>query len=282
MTTRTARQFTSALYILAAMLLAGLGLKSFLLPSHFIDGGVTGVSMLVSALSGVPLPALLLVVNAPFIAIAYRHVGRMFAVKSLIGIAGLAALLAFFPYPAATTDKLLAAVFGGFFVGAGIGLAIRGGSVLDGTEVLALILSKKTFATVGGVILALNVCIFTVAAFFLGIEPALYSMLTYFAASKTIDFLLHGIEQLNGVLIFSPQSAQVKDAILNEMGRGVTILKGLGGFTETEQDVLFCVITRLEITRIKTIVAEWDDAAFVVMLPVGETSGGVVKRRVFH
>jgi len=154
--------------------------------------------------------------------------------------------------------------------------------VLDGTEVLALIVSKNTFATVGDVILGLNVVIFTGAAFFLGIELALYSMLTYFAASQTIDYLLHGIEEYNGVTIFSAQSEKIKEALLNQLGRGVTVFKGRGGYTESEQDILFCVVTRLEITKLKTVVEEHDESAFLVIAPIHETSGGVVKQRAFH
>ncbi len=261
---------------------AGLGLNGFLLPNHFIDGGVTGVSMLLATLSGVPLPVLLLIVNAPFVAVGYRHIGKPFAVKSALAISGLALCLALIPYPTVTTDHLLAAVFGGFFVGAGIGLAIRGGGVLDGTEVLAVLVSKKTFATIGDVIFGLNVLIFAAAAFFLGIEPALYSMLTYFAASKTIDFLLHGFDEYTGVTIFSAHSDKIKSAILDQLGRGVTIYKGRGGYTEAEQDILFCVITRLEIAKLKNIVEEHDADAFTVMHPINETRGGTVKRREFQ
>src|SRR5262249_1481325 len=159
-------------------------------------------------------------------------------VKSSLAIVGLAVCLVAVPFPLATDDKLLGAVFGGFFVGAGVGLAIRGGGVLDGTEILAVILSKRTFATVGEGILGLTVLIFSVAAAFLGVEPALYSVLTYFAAFKTIDYLLHGIEAYNGVTIFSARNEVIRQAILAEMGRGVTVLKAVGGYTAAEQEVL--------------------------------------------
>src|ERR687894_229300 len=200
------REGAGAALIVLGVLSAALGLKGFLLPSRFIDGGVTGVSMLVAELSGVPLAALIVVFNIPFLVFGYRQVGRAFALKSVAAIFGLAACLAFVKFPVVTDDKLLTAVFGGFFIGAGIGLAIRGGGVLDGTEVAALVLSKRLGTQVGDIILVLNVLIFAVAAAFLGVEPALYSMLTYFAASKTIDFILHGIEEFNGVTIVSPRS----------------------------------------------------------------------------
>lgn len=276
------RHLWSAVSLIVGTLVAGLGLASFLLPNHFIDGGVTGVSMLLAHLTGIPLPVLLVLVNAPFILLGYRHVGRLFAIKSSLAILGLALVIAVIPYPVATGDKLLGSVFGGFFVGAGVGLAIRGGGVLDGTEILAVILSKRTFATLGEVILGLNVVIFSIAAIFLGVEPALYSILTYIAATKTIDYLLHGIEAFNGVLIVSAQHEVIRQAILSELGRGVTAFKATGGFTTTEQEVLFCVVTRLEITRLEALVKSKDDAAFTVILPVLETSGGVIKKRTFH
>lgn len=268
--------------LVAGTLVAALGIASFLLPNHFIDGGVTGISMLAASFLGVPLAVPLVLVNAPFVAMGYFHIGKAFAVKSSLAILGLALCLVFIPFPVATSDKLLGAVFGGFFVGAGVGLAIRGGGVLDGTEILAVILSKKTFATVGEVILGLNVIIFSVAALFLGVEPALYSVLTYFAAFKTIDYLLHGIEAYNGVTIFSARHEAIRQAILSEMGRGVTVMKALGGYTATEQEILYCVVTRLELNRLESLIKARDENAFIVVAPVHEVSGGVVKQRVFH
>ena len=276
------RHLGSAIYLVAGTLVSAMGLTSFLLPSHFIDGGVTGVSMLLAGLSGLPLPVLLVVINAPFIVLGYRHIGRTFAVKSSVAIVLHAACLALVPFPVATEDKLLAATFGGFFVGAGVGLAIRGGGVIDGTEILAVLVSKRSFATIGEVVLGLNVAIFLAAAFFLGVEPALYSVLTYFAGSKTIDYLLHGIEAYNGVLIVSERHEVIRQAILNELGRGVTTFLAKGGFTAAEQQVLFCVVTRLEITRLEGIVKGMDANAFIVVLPVHEVTGGVLQKREFH
>jgi uncharacterized membrane-anchored protein YitT (DUF2179 family) len=276
------RNITSAVFLLVAVLSAGLGVKGFLLPSHFIDGGVTGVSMLVSALSRFSLPLLIILINAPFIIIGYRHIGRMFALKSALAIGGLALCIAFLPYPVATQDKLLAAVFGGFFLGAGVGLSIRAGGVLDGTEVMALLLSKKMGTTVGDIILVLNIIIFSVAALFLGLEPALYSILTYFSASKTIDFLIHGIEEYNGITIVSPQSDEIKAAILNDLARGVTVYKGMGGLRGEEQDILFCVVTRLEIPKVKAAVKAIDESAFIAIHRITDARGGVMKKQVLH
>ena len=279
---RVGRELNAYGTIVAGVALASLGIGSFLLPAHFIDGGCTGVSMLLANLLDLPLPLLLVVINGPFIVVGYRHVGGRFALRSTVAIVAIALALGFVPFPVATTDKLLAATFGGFFVGAGVGLAIRGGGVLDGTEILAVLLSKKSPATVGEVVLGLNAVIFGTAAFFLGVEPALYSGLTYFAGSKTIDFLLHGIEAYNAVLVVSQKSDDVRAAILSEIGRGVTILSGKGGYTKAEQEVLLCVVTRLEITRLEAVVRAQDDAAFLVILPVLEAIGGVVKQRNFQ
>ena len=275
---REAGQFA---LIIAGIFSAGLGLKGFLLSSHFIDGGVTGVSMLLANVLGWPLSILILVINLPFIFLAYKQIGLVFALKSTLAIAGLSACLAFVTYPDVTPDKLLTAVFGGFFIGAGIGLAIRGGAVLDGTEIAALLVSKgSSLLKVGDVILLLNIVIFAAAAFFLGIESAMYSVLTYFAASKTVDFLIHGVEEHTAIIIVSEKSDQIRQAILRDLHRGVTVYKGRGGLTGLDQYILFCVVTRLEIGRVKGLVREFDEDAFVVVHGLADAEGGVVKRHV--
>jgi len=271
------------LLVALGILSAAFGLKGFLLSSRFIDGGVTGVSMLLSEATGTPLALLIPLINLPFIALGYRQVGARFALKSALAIAGLSVCLAVVHFPDVTPDKLLTAVFGGFFIGAGIGLAIRGGAVLDGTEVAALLVSKRSgLLRVGDVILVLNVFIFSAAAFLLGVESALYSILTYFAASRTIDFLLHGIEQYTAVVVVSERSEEIKQAVIRDLARGVTIYKGRRGWTGAEQDILYCVVTRLEIGRVRTLVAEYDPAAFVVVHPLSDVHGGVVKKAGLH
>jgi uncharacterized membrane-anchored protein YitT (DUF2179 family) len=269
--------------IIVGIFSAGLGLKGFLLSSHFIDGGVTGISMLLANVLGWPLSILILVINLPFIALGYRQIGRAFAIRSTRAIGGLALVLAFVKYPDVTPDKLLTAVFGGFFIGAGIGLAIRGGAVLDGTEIAALLISKSThILKVGDVILLLNIFIFSAAAFFLGIESALYSMLTYFAASKTVDFLIHGVEEYTAVIIMSEHSEEIRQVILSELQRGVTVYKGRGGMSDDEQDILFCVVTRLEIGRIRTAAHGVDPGAFIVVHPLADAEGGVIRKLSPH
>jgi len=280
---RLLRKTLNTVLIVLGILSAGLGLKGFLLSSHFIDGGVTGVSMLLADILGWPLSILILVINLPFIAVGYRQIGRAFAIKSTLAIVGLSLCLAFVRYPDVTPDKLLTAVFGGFFIGAGIGLAIRGGAVLDGTEIAALLISKSSnLLKVGDVILLLNVLIFSAAAFVLGIEPALYSMLTYFTASKTVDFLIHGIEEYTAITIISDKSEEIRQAIIHDLQRGVTIYRGRGGREQTEQDILFCVVTRLEIGRVKTAAHEIDETAFIVVHPLADVEGGVIKRLALH
>ena len=194
------------LFICIGIFSAAFGLEGFLLPNRFIDGGATGISLLVSEVTEVPLALLIIFVNVPFLFMAYKTIGKQFAVKALLAILGLAMVLALINFPEITQDKLLVSVFGGFFLGAGIGMSIRGGSVLDGTEVLAIYLSKKLSAKIGDVIILINVFIFLAAAYLLSIEAALYSMLTYLAASRTLDFVVDGIEEYTGVTIISPKS----------------------------------------------------------------------------
>jgi len=269
--------------IVLGILSAGMGLKGFLMSSRFIDGGVTGISMLVSDVLGFRLWILILLINLPFVAVGYGQISATFALKSTLAIAGLALCLALVRYPDVTHDKLLTAVFGGFFIGAGIGLAIRGGAVLDGTEIAALLVSKSShLLRVGDVILILNVFIFSAAAFFLGIESALYSILTYFAASKTVDFLIHGIEEFTAIIIVSDKSHEIREATTRVLGRGVTVYKGRGGLTDVEQDILFCVVTRLQIGNVKRLAKEIDQGAFIVVHALADAEDGVIEKTDLH
>ncbi len=278
------RAFKDSFFILLGVAAAGFGLKGFLLPNHFLDGGVMGISLLANLLSGVDLSILVLLINLPFIIIGYTQVSKLFAIKTLIGIILLALSLAFIEFPTITSDKLLIAFFGGFFLGAGIGLSIRGGSVLDGTEILAIYSSRKTTLTVGDIILVFNIIIFSVAAYLMNIETALYAILTYLVASKTVDFVVHGIEEYISVMIVSEKSNEIKDAIIHKMGRGVTVLKGKSGFGKKghrtfDVDIIFSVITRLELQKLKTEIAKIDLDAFVVENSVNNIKGGMIKKR---
>jgi uncharacterized membrane-anchored protein YitT (DUF2179 family) len=282
------RELKNTFLIVLGIFSAAMGLKGFLLSSRFIDGGVTGVSMLLSDVLGYPLAILILIINLPFIALGYRQIGKRFAIKSTLAILGLSICLAVVQFPDVTPDKLLTAVFGGFFIGAGIGLAIRGGAVLDGTEIAALIVSRKShLLKVGDVILILNIFIFLAAAFFLGVESALYSIITYFAASKTIDFLIHGIEEYTAITIISMKNEEIKKAIIGRLHRGVTVYRGSGGMgstgeSDSERDILFCVVTRLEIGNIKNVITEIDPAAFVTTHSLSDVNGGLIKKSGLH
>jgi uncharacterized membrane-anchored protein YitT (DUF2179 family) len=277
------RELLNALLIGLGILAASMGLKGFLLSSNFIDGGVTGVSMLLAKITTAPLSLWLPLVNAPFIVIGYRQMGAAFAIRSALAIAGLSAALATIHFPDVTPDLLLTAVFGGFFIGAGIGLAVRGGAVLDGTEIAALLISKRShLLKVGDVILIFNVALFLAAMSVLGVEPALYSILTYVTAARTLDFVIYGLEEFTAITIVSAQSRAIRERITGELERGVTVYKGYGGMSGAEQEILYCVVTRLEIGKVKGIVRSVDRNAFVVSHPLADAEGGVVKRAALH
>jgi uncharacterized membrane-anchored protein YitT (DUF2179 family) len=277
----------NGILMILGVLSAGMGLKGFLLSSRFIDGGVTGISMLIAATSGIPLSILLFVINVPFLFLGYKRLGLPFAVKSAIGIAGLSLCLAFVNYPDVTHDKLLTAVFGGFFLGVGIGLAIRAGAVLDGTEIAALLVSRKfQLFKVNDVILLLNVVIFTAAMFVLGVESALYSILTYLSASRMIDFILNGIEQYTSITVVSLKGELIRQTI-TDMGRGVTVYKGGRGYgkdghVNTPRDIIFTVATRLEVPLLKQKILDIDPSAFIVQQSIDDTTGGLLRRKGLH
>lgn len=277
------RQLKDAVLITLAIFSASFGFKGFLLTNQFIDGGATGISLLLSALSGIPLHWLIIAVNLPFVIMGYRIVGRQFALKTALAITGLSIVLATVKFPNVTDDNLLVAAFGGFFLGAGIGFAIRGSAVIDGTEVLAIFLSRKLGTTIGDIVLMINVIIFGAAAYFLGVEIALYSMITYLAASKTLDFVVEGIEEYIGVTIVSSHSEEIRHMIVNKMGRGVTVYSGKRGYGKRgesrETDILYTVITRLELGKLNTEIEKIEPSAFIVINSVKDTKGGMIKKR---
>lgn len=277
------RHIKDTILIGIGILSASFGFKGFLLTNHFIDGGATGISLLISALAGIPLYILIICINIPFIILAYNVMGKQFAFKTTLAIAGLAVCLAGITFPNVTNDNLLVAVFGGFFLGAGIGLAVRGGAVIDGTEVLAIFLSRKFGATIGDIIIVINVLIFSAAAYLLSVEVALYSMITYLAASKTLDFIIEGIEEYIGATIISSHSEEIRQMIISTMGRGITVYKGQRGFgkhgEKKEIDIIYTVLTRLELNKLNTEIEKIDPNAFVVMSSVKDTKGGMIKKR---
>lgn len=272
-------------FISSGIVAAAFGLESFLLPNLFIDGGATGIALLITETSNLPLYVLIILVNIPFLILGYRAIGRNFTIKATLAIVGLALTLALFDFPEVTQDRLLVAVFGGFFLGAGIGLSIRGGAVIDGTEVLAIYLSRRFSTKIGDIIIIINLIIFLAAAYMLSVESALYSMLTYLAASRTLDFVVDGIEEYTGVTIISPESESIRQMIIDKMGRGLTIYDARGGYSkngyQNNYEVIYTVITRLEISKLNKELARIDPNAFVVMTRLNDTKGGMVKKRIF-
>lgn len=276
---KTLQALTNFLLITAGILCAAMGLRGFLFSSNFIDGGVTGVSMLLGKTTSIPLSIWIPLVNIPFIALAYKAMGKMFAFKSILAITGLSAAVAFIPFPDVTPDLVLTSIFGGFFIGAGIGLAVRGGAVLDGTEVAALLISKRNGVfKVGDVILAFNIVLFVIAIAFLGVEPALYSILTYITAARTLNFVLYGLEEFTAITIVSSEGPAIRAKITSTLERGVTVFKGSGGLTNAEKEILYCVVTRLEIEKVKSIARECDPQAFLTMQPLVDVVGGTFRR----
>ncbi|MEJ2881245.1 YitT family protein [Pedobacter sp. GR22-6] len=280
---KNTRFIKDLLLITCGIVSACFGLKSFLMPNEFIDGGVTGISLIIRTLTGYNLSYLIILINIPFVILGFKQIGKGFAIKTSVAIVALALLLSILPFEPITHEKLLIAVFGGLFLGGGIGLAMRGGCVIDGTEVLALYISRNSMLTVGNTILILNIIIFAFAAIFLGIETAMYSILTYLSASKTVDFVVNGLEQYTGVTIISDKNEEIKAFIIDKMKRGVTIYKGEGGYgIKKEIDILYTVVTKLEMSKLQGEIRQIDQDAFVVQQQIADIKGGVVKRQTLH
>jgi uncharacterized membrane-anchored protein YitT (DUF2179 family) len=212
-----------------------------------------------------------------------KVIGKQFAIRTSLAILTLALVLVFVEFPIITNDKLLVAIFGGFFLGAGIGLNVRGQAVIDGTEVMAILFSRKLKTTIGDIILVTNVIIFGVCAYVLSIETALYSMVTYMVASRSLDYITVGIDEYLGVTIISDKCMIIKDMITETLGRGVTIYRGKGGYGKRghieDKDILYSVITRFEVSKIAQEIENIDSNAFVVMSPVKDAIGGMIKKR---
>jgi uncharacterized membrane-anchored protein YitT (DUF2179 family)/HD superfamily phosphodiesterase len=275
-------------FILLGVVTAAFALKSFLVPNNFFDGGVTGISLLAHEIYHFNLAIVILLANLPLIIMSRYAISMRFAVKTLFCIIMLGICLYYIPYPFITNDKLLVSIFGGFFLGLGMGFTMRAGCAVDGIEVLALYTWRRSSFTISEIILALNIVIFSIAAFHFGIPTALYSMLTYFTASKTVDYVVEGIEAYTGVTIISGKSEIIKDRLVNELGRGITVYKGERGYlpgkfeVHEDCDIIFTIITRLELRKLKNLVHEVDHKAFVFASTIRETSGGIIKRRHMH
>ena len=263
---------------------ATIGLECFLVPNGLLDGGVTGISLLLSRLFGWNLSVLIFAINFPFIIMGVRQVSLKFGIKTLLAIIALSLAVEFIHFPVVTEDKLLIAVFGGFFLGAGVGMAMRGASVLDGTEILALFFSKKFATQVGEFILLINIVIFSVAAIAFDVETALYSILTYISAARTVDYIISGIEEYTGVTIISEKSEEIRRMITEQLGRGVTVYRGKRGYGThghrlNEIDIIFSVVTRLEMSSLKAEIEKIDNQAFLITHSIKDTKGGMIKKR---
>ncbi|MEQ6355585.1 YitT family protein [Lysinibacillus sp. M3] len=267
---------------LGAVIMA-LGLELFLVPNNIMDGGIVGVSIITSHLLNLPLGIFIFILNLPFIFLGYKQIGKTFALSSGLGITVLSLATLFLhnikPF---TQDTLLATVFGGMILGIGVGIVIRYGGSLDGTEILAILFNSKTPFSVGEIIMFCNVLIFTVAGFVFTWEQAMYSILAYYIAYKMIDIVIQGMEESKSVYIISDEIDEIGQTIMDRLGRGVTFLHGEGAYTGNDKKVIFTVITRLEESKLKSIVAEIDDHAFLAIGNIAEVRGGRFKKRDIH
>jgi uncharacterized membrane-anchored protein YitT (DUF2179 family) len=280
----------SMLYTIAGIICAVVALKGFMVPNHFLDGGVTGISILLEEIFHIPISLLLVVLNVPFLYIGYKKIGKTFAIQTLIAVLLLAAMMHFVDIPEAfTKDRILIAIFGGFLIGLGIGLVIKGGGVIDGLEVIADYTNKKSGFTTSEFILLVNSFIMMGAAFEFGIETAMYSILTYFTAMKTSDYVVDGFEEYTALTIISKEHESVKSLIVNEFDKAISVYKGERGYlpgsfdTHYDCDIVMTIVTRLEVHRLKQAISDVDPYAFFYVQSIKEVKGGLVKQtRVHH
>ena len=268
--------------IIGAVFMA-MGIELFLVPNQLLDGGIVGISIILSHLTGLQIGLFIFLLNIPFFFIGYKQIGKTFALSTVLGITVLS-ICTYFLHPVArfTDDLLLATVFGGIVLGIGVGLVIRYGGSLDGTEILAILFSSKTAFSVGEIIMFFNLMIFTIAGFVFTWEQAMYSVLAYFIAYKTIDIVIQGLDESKSVYIISDFVDEVGEAIIDRLGRGVTYLHGEGAYTGDKKKIIFTVITRLEEAKLKTIVEDIDPLAFVAIGNIAEVRGGRFKKRSIH
>ncbi len=258
-------------------ILAAYALECFLIPNTILDGGITGISIIISKLTKLPLSILVLLLNIPFIYIGFKNMGKGFLLRTIYSMVIFSLSLSLFQYFDAITEQiLLATVFGGVLLGVGVGLIIHFGGCVDGTESVALVISKKTSFSVGQIVLMFNLVIYTVAGFIFGIDRAMYSLLTYFITFKVIDFVSEGLEQAKAALIITKKGTDMADEIYKRLGRTVTTIKGKG-LISGEKEVLYCVLTRIEVFELKHIAEEMDESAFITILEVNEIIGEHIK-----
>ena len=264
-------------------ILMATGLEIFLVPNHVIDGGITGISIMLAHITHWKLGIFIFILNLPFVYMGYKQMGKTFAISTVYGIIVLSIFVSFFhPIPAFTDDILLATVFGGMILGMGVGIVIRNGGALDGTEILALVITKKVPFSVGQIIMIINIFILGAAGFVFSWDRAMYSLLAYVIASKAIDTVVAGLEESKSVWIISDEAEEIGNAINARLGRGVTYIKGQGAFTGDSKKVIFSIITRLEESKLTTIVEDIDPTAFLAIGDISEVRGGRFKKRDIH
>lgn len=280
--------FKDYLFMLLGILCISFALKSLLIPNKFFDGGVTGIALLLYKKYHINIALIFVALNIPFLLLGGKLIGKSFAIKSIISVIILGLCLLFIPFPEVSHDKLIVSVFGGFFIGLGVGFGMKSGIALDGIEVLAVYTGKKVGFSMSEIILGINILIFLIAGIFFGLEAAFYSMLTYFVASKTIDYVVEGFEEFTGVTIISSKSEEVKAFLVLQMGKGITVYKGERGFMKdsfevsTETDIVYTVVTRLEVRKLKNAIHEIDEKAFIFSSSIKETAGGILKKKHAH
>ena len=267
--------------IALGIVLASIGLKAFLLPNGFLDGGVTGIALLVKTFVDINISYLLVLFSVPFLILGYYTVSKRIVIKSIISIIGLALFIHFENFGTITEDKLLISIFGGLFLGAGIGISIRNGSVLDGSEILGVYLNDKFGFSIGQVILLFNIILFSITTYLISVEVALYSILTYIVTAKVTDLIIEGFEDFIGVTIVSKKYELIEEAIMKELGVGMTLYKGTRGMgnsgKQVDFDIIHTIINRIDIKRMHRIIDKIDDDAFIVEFDVNTVKGGVLR-----
>ncbi len=281
--TPLSKKIKRTIMLFIGSILAAAGLEFFLVPNQIIDGGVVGISIIASYLTHKPLSWFICLFNLPFLYLGYKQIGKSFTLSTLFSVLSLAFWVSVFdPIPELTHDLFLAAVFGGIIVGVGVGLIIRYGGSLDGTEIVAIILDRRTGFSVGEIIMFFNLFILASAGLVFSWDKAMYSLVAYFVAFKVIDITIEGLDESKGVMIVTDNPDEIADALMARLGRGVTILHGEGGYTGTPKKVLYSVVTRLEIAKLKAIVDEKDENAFVTIHDVHDVLGGKIKKKAIH
>lgn len=268
------------LYLFIGAIIAAIGLEVFLIPNHIIDGGVVGISIMLSAVTGLPFGVLLIVINLPFLFLGYKYIGKPFAIATTFSIICLSFWSnIFLPVLPVTNDFFLAAVFGGIITGTGVGLVIRNGGSFDGTEIVAIITDRKTVFSVGEIVMFINLFILSSASLIFGWDKAMYSLVAYFVISKMIDVVIKGLEETYAVMIVTSQHEEIADKLMKQMDKGVTLLHGEGGYSKEKRKILYCIVTRLEIDSLKSIVLDVDEGAFITINPVSDIVGGRLRRK---